>query len=92
VLEPQRLGALEELHVLRVGPGVAPLDEVNAEPVQQARDLDLVLDREGEPLALGAVAERAVEELDVHGYRLFAASLGGKPQNLQQTPAVIRAG
>src|SRR6185436_19151889 len=68
VLQRQRLGALEELDVLRVRPRIAALDEVNPEAVQQARNLQLVLDRERESLALCSVAQRRVEELDVHGY------------------------
>ena len=62
------LRAPEELDVFRVRSRVAALDEVDAEAVEQARDLQLVLDRERETLALCSVAQRRVEELDVHGW------------------------
>ena len=57
-LQPQ-LGAraAEELDVLGVGPGVAAFDVLDAEPVEQPRDLELVLDRKGETLALGPVSQ-----------------------------------
>ena len=67
-LSDSDLRALEELDVLRVRARVAALDEVNPEAVQQARNLQLVLDREREALALCAVAQRGVEQLDVHGF------------------------
>ena len=54
----------EELGVLGVGAGPAALDVVHAEPVEGAGDLHLVLHREREPLALGAVAEGGVVEPD----------------------------
>ena len=66
-LSAERLRAPEELDVLGVGARVAALDVVDAEAVQQARNLELVLDREREPFALGAVAQGGVEQLDVHG-------------------------
>jgi hypothetical protein len=68
VFQLQLAGPAEELDVLGVGARVAALDEVNAEPIQHARDLQLVLDREGEALALCSVPKRRVEQMDLHGH------------------------
>ena len=57
----------EELGVLGVGAGPAALDPGDPEPVERAGDLDLVVHRQGEALALGAVAERRVVELQRGG-------------------------
>ena len=57
-------GAPEELLVLRVGPRVAALDPVHAEPVELLGHRQLVLDGERDALELGAVAQRRVEDLD----------------------------
>jgi hypothetical protein len=61
----------EELGVLRVGRRPSRLDVVHAELVEAPGDGDLIVEGEGDALALGAVAERGVEELDVsHATRL----------------------
>ena len=56
---------LEELGVLRIRERVAALDEIEAQLVEPPRDEHLVLQREVDPLALGAVAERRVVKLDL---------------------------
>jgi hypothetical protein len=68
-LEHRVLHALEEAEVLGIGPGPAPLDVVHAELVEAVRDAHLVLHREGHALALGAVAERGVVDLDLTRHR-----------------------
>jgi hypothetical protein len=55
---------LEELLVLGVGAGPAPLDVVDAEVVELLGDAQLVLDREREPLPLAAVTKGGVVDLD----------------------------
>src|SRR5262249_19365870 len=62
----ERARAPEELRVLGVRGRPSALDVVDAEVVEQPRDLQLVLDREAEPLALCPVPKRRVEELDLH--------------------------
>ena len=57
----------EELGVLGIGAGPSAFDAGHAEPVQRAGDLHLVVHRQGEALALGAVAERGVVELERGG-------------------------
>jgi hypothetical protein len=54
----------EERHVLRVGEREAALDVVHAEVVQFPGDQQLVLERKVEPLALRAVAQGRVVDLD----------------------------
>ena len=63
-LEHGALDALEEAQVLRVRAGPAALDVVDAHGVEPMGDPDLVLHREGDALALAAVAEGGVVELD----------------------------
>ena len=64
---PQRLGGdpLKELGVLRVRERVAAFDEIEAELVEPPGDEQLVLQREVDAFALGAVAERGVVDLDL---------------------------
>ena len=57
-------GAGEELRVARDGAGPAALDVGHAQLVQEAGDGELVGHREGEPLLLGAVAQRRVVEVE----------------------------
>ena len=64
VLQRHVAGPGEELDVLGVGAGPAALDEGHAELVEPAGDPQLVLDREADPLPLGAVAEGGVVDLD----------------------------
>jgi hypothetical protein len=47
LLEAQLGGAAKEFHVLGIRAGIAALDVLDAEPVEQPGNLDLVLDREG---------------------------------------------
>src|SRR6266850_606734 len=68
-LEHRVLHALEEPQVLGIGPGPAALDVVDTELVEAVRDAHLVLHREGHALALGAVAEGGVVDLDLTGHR-----------------------
>src|SRR5690606_7917328 len=62
-------GALEELYVLRVRAGPAALDELHAERVETRRDTQLVLDRDGEALALRSVAQGRVVDVDARRLR-----------------------
>ncbi len=55
---------LEQLELLRVRSREACLDEVDAERVEPVRDAQLLLGGERHALALHAVAERRVEQLD----------------------------
>src|SRR5581483_9776167 len=64
VLERQLADLLEVLEVLGVGQRVAALDEVDAEVVEALRDVELVAQREVDALALAAVAQRRVVEVD----------------------------
>ena len=57
---------VEELLVLGVGAGPAALDVVDAQLVQLLGDDQLVLDGEGDGLALGAVAQSGIEGEDAH--------------------------
>ncbi len=50
------LGAGEELDVLGVGPGPAPFNEGDTQMVQLFGHPELVVDREGQPFLLAAVA------------------------------------
>ena len=54
----------EELGVERVGAGIAALDVVDAELVEQTRDEALVLEREIDAGRLRAVAQGRVEEIE----------------------------
>ncbi len=58
------LRAGEELGVARVGAGPAALDEAHAEVVQVPGDGQLVGDRQIDAFALGAVAQRGVEDVE----------------------------
>ena len=60
-------GPIEELFVTRVRAGVAALDVVDAQLVELARDLELIVEREGESFALDAVAESGVVEVEARG-------------------------
>src|SRR5207248_942564 len=62
-LQLARYGPAEELDVLRVGTGPTTLDVVNPEMVELLGDSQLVVDGEGDALALAAVAQRGVEDL-----------------------------
>ena len=64
-LEHCVLHALEEAQVLWIGAGPAALDVVDTEGVEALGDADLVLHREGHTLALGAIAEGGVVDLDL---------------------------
>src|SRR6266851_3676736 len=78
-LEDRVLHALEEAQVLGIRPGPAALDVVHAELVEAVRDTHLVLHGEGHALALGAVAERGVVDLDLarHGGHIIPPPPGG---------------
>src|SRR5690606_16261453 len=52
--------AREEFHVLGVGARIAGFDVADAELVEPAHDLELVLDRERDALGLRAVAEGGI--------------------------------
>ena len=65
---------LKVLEVLGIGKRIAPFDVIDAEVVEAARDEQLVLQREIDALALAAVAESRVVNLDAchgYGYRLL---------------------
>src|SRR5947208_1673036 len=64
VLERQSADFAEILEVLGIGERITPLDEIDAEFIEAARDEQLVLQREVDPLPLAAVAQRRVVDLD----------------------------
>src|ERR1700736_685365 len=64
VLEWMRGELGEELLILWVGAGEAPLDVVEAEPIQRSRDARLVRRRKRHGGALGAIAQRRVVDHD----------------------------
>src|SRR5262249_13431953 len=74
-LEHRVLHALEEAQVLGVGSWPSPLDVVDAEGVEPLGDADLVLHGERDALALGAVAEGSVVDLDLPGHETAIIAL-----------------
>src|ERR1051326_8286549 len=66
VIEIEVRGAREKLFVLRIRPGPAALDEIDAQIVQLLRNRELVLHRERDGLALRSVAEGRIESEDFH--------------------------
>ena len=62
------LGA-EQFGVGRVRAGIAALDVIDAEIVEQAGDRQLVMQREVDAVGLRAVAQRGVEEIDAFATR-----------------------
>ena len=58
VLERVLLQQLKELHVLRVGAGVARLDIIDLKLVKNARNFNFILYGKGDANALRAVAQR----------------------------------
>jgi len=58
-------GSTKELCVLGVGPRPTTFNEMNAQFVQLAGNLQLVLHREGDTRLLGAVSESGIVELNV---------------------------
>src|SRR5690606_36967809 len=74
----------EELGIDHVGAGIAALDIVEPQPVEQPRNGDLVLKRELDARGLGAVAERGVEEVEAffgHG-SIVVVALERNPASL----------
>ena len=80
------LHGLEEDLVLRIRPGPTPLDVVDPEGIETLGDSDLVLAGERESLALGAVPQGGVVDLDhtstsqrcvLRGYRSLGSHLSG---------------
>ena len=65
----------EELFVLRVRTGPAAFDPVDAERIELASHLELVVWRHRDALELDAVAQRRIEDLDSLGPRGVAHSL-----------------
>ncbi len=64
VLQIELAHALEVLGVFLVREGITPFDEVEAQAVEPCRDQQLVLERKADALALAAVAQRGVVDLD----------------------------
>src|SRR5476649_790913 len=60
-LEPARLG--KQRGVGRVGAGIAALDVIDAEIVQEPHDAELIGEREVDAVHLRTVAQRRVEEI-----------------------------
>ena len=56
--------AFEEFRVHRIGAGITALDIIDAQPIEQSRDLTLVLQRKIDARRLRAVAHRCVEEIE----------------------------
>src|SRR5207253_1818417 len=68
LLQRQLCRSLEILGILCVARRVAAFDEIDADLVEALRDLQLVLQREADALALRTVAEGGVVDLDLsHG-------------------------
>ncbi len=63
ILEGNRLEGLEELGILGVGKGVAPLDEIDAQIIEPAENGQLVLNGKVNSLALAAVAQGCVVQV-----------------------------
>ena len=61
--------------VLRIRPRPSPFDHVDPESIQSMGNAQLVVDREGDVLALRAVAQRRVEKLDDGGVHEYASVL-----------------
>ena len=88
VLERDVLHTAEEAEVLRVRARPPALDVVDPEGVETRRQADLVLHREGHALALGAVAERRVVDLDqaTHGVTSMMPSASAGCQDSRAEP------
>ena len=87
----------EELGVLGVGSRPAALDEADAERVEVAGDRQLVGDGQRHPLALGAVAQRRVVDVEGVGGHLFSRCVLDKakdPSRMREVCArtVVRGG
>jgi hypothetical protein len=59
----------KKLRVDRICAGIAALDIIDAEPVQQFRDHELVVEREIDAVGLCAVAQRRVEQVQAFAGR-----------------------
>ena len=75
---PARPLRLEEGGVGRVGAGIAALDIVDAELVEELRDGDLVLEREVDAARLRAVAQGRVEEIETLFTHVGLQAAGGQ--------------
>ena len=69
---------LEEFGVQRIGAGIAALDVVDAERVEQSRDLLLVVERKIDAGGLGAVAQGGVEQSDAFAAHWTCSFIGGE--------------
>ena len=67
--QPQRLGALKELRVARIGSGPSPLNEMNAQLIQLAADRQLILHRQRYALPLRAIPQRSVIQIHIRYIR-----------------------
>ena len=85
VLQRQLADLLEVLGVLGVGERIAALDVVDAQLVEPARDEQLVLEREVDALALAAVAQRRVVDLDAC-HREFSDTGPAKQKTPEPSP------
>ena len=63
-LQAQRADPLKVLKILLVRGGIAALDVIEPDAVEPLGQRELVLEREADALALGAVAERGVVDFD----------------------------
>ena len=83
-------GAGEELGVLGQGAGPAALDEADPDLVEQPGDGQLVGDGVADPLALGAVAQRGVEDVEVGAGRSRHGVLRGEGATAPDTKKTPR--
>jgi hypothetical protein len=75
--ELQLADLLKILGILGIAGRIAAFDVIDADLIQPLRDLQLVLQREADTFALGAVAESRVVDLDrTHGRVLGTATTG----------------
>jgi len=61
VLQANGSGPREEFEILRIRSGIAGFDIVDAMIVQNLEQFQLILDREGNSLGLGAIAQRRIK-------------------------------
>ena len=80
----------EQLQLLRVGCGEPGLDQIEAELVQHQGEADLLGRRERHALALHAIAQGGLVQLDRHAVDRAATGTGVKPVAVARIAAVQR--
>src|SRR6266508_4316560 len=84
-------GPLEEFGVLRVRARPPALDERDAEVVEPSRDPELVLARQRDPLALRAVPQGGVVDLDHKGWEYTHTTVGSRRRRAPLAPLTSAA-